>query len=192
MRRKLRSTLPGHWLWRSLHAAPTIAVLRDCQAATRGRSRLDPQGVDLYEAIAGFDRLQEAFSPAELTARRGAVPRAMCRALAIGCALWADDVLPSRVAAASSKLSDIAIVEEVIMDLLRVTHALQLVCVGVAVSACYQHSRQSLETSRAVEKIQAVDAQPAEERLDAFFGDRFSEVQKALASRPPEPDVPSF
>lgn len=67
------------------------------------------------------------------------------------------------------------------MDLLRVMHASLLVCVAVAASACYQHSRQSLEDSKAVEKIQAVDAQPPEERLDAYFGDRFSEVQKALA-----------
>ena len=78
------------------------------------------------------------------------------------------------------------------MDLLRVMHASVLVCVAVAASACYQHSRQSLEDSKAVEKIQALDAQPTEERLDAYFGDRFSEVQKALASKPQEPDVPSF
>lgn len=64
--------------------------------------------------------------------------------------------------------------------------------VAVAASACYQHSRQSLDVSKVVEKIQAVDADAAEERLDAYFGDRFSEVQKALASRPKDSDVPSF
>jgi hypothetical protein len=78
------------------------------------------------------------------------------------------------------------------MDLLRVIHASVLVGVAVAASACYQHSRQSLGVPKAVEKMQAVDAAAAEERLDAYFGDRFSEVQKALATRPQEPDVPSF
>lgn len=61
-----------------------------------------------------------------------------------------------------------------------------VVCLAFAASGCHEHSRQSLATAQGVE-IKATG-----EQLDIYFGDRFSDVERALASKPADPDCPTF
>ena len=80
-------------------------------------------------------------------------------------------------------------------------------CAVFAASGCHEHSKQSLATvktdvradeariSGAVRSREA-EAKDAAERLDAYIGDKFSDAEKALASKPkpqnPEPEAPTF
>jgi hypothetical protein len=72
-------------------------------------------------------------------------------------------------------------------------HASVLMCAAVAISACHDGA-PSIEIGKPAMAmtIQTTQTKDAEVRLDAYFGDTFSEAQKSLASRPAEPDVPSF
>jgi hypothetical protein len=80
-------------------------------------------------------------------------------------------------------------------------------CVVFAASGCQEHSKQSLAAAKtAVQADEArvsgamrskeAEAQHAAARLDAYIGDKFSDAEKALASKPkpqqPEPDAPTF
>ena len=68
-----------------------------------------------------------------------------------------------------------------------------LMCAAVSVSACHD-GVQSIEIGKPAMALtsQAAETRDAEVRLDAYFGDKFSEAQKSLGSRPAEPDIPSF
>jgi hypothetical protein len=72
-------------------------------------------------------------------------------------------------------------------------HASVLMCAAVTVCAC-QDGAPSIDIGKPAMAltIQATETKDAEVRLDAYFGDKFSEAQKSLASRPAEPDIPSF
>lgn len=80
-------------------------------------------------------------------------------------------------------------------------------CVVLAASGCHEHSKQSLAAAKtAVQADEArvagavrskeAEAKDAAERLDAYIGDKFSDAEKALVSKPkpqqPEPDAPTF
>lgn len=74
------------------------------------------------------------------------------------------------------------------------------VCLALAASGCHEHSRQSLATGKtaidadgAAMQSRAAEANAAAERLDAYIGDKFSDTQKALATKPPpDSDIPTF
>jgi hypothetical protein len=72
-------------------------------------------------------------------------------------------------------------------------HASVLMCAAVTLCACHD-GVPSVEIGKAAMALtsQAAETRDAEVRLDAYFGDKFSEAQKSLASRPAEPDIPSF
>jgi hypothetical protein len=72
---------------------------------------------------------------------------------------------------------------------------------GVSATACHQN-RQPFELATATAQAdddsvgsasaRARDAQVVERRLDVYIGELFSKEQKALASKPPEAEAPSF
>jgi Flp pilus assembly protein TadD len=66
-----------------------------------------------------------------------------------------------------------------------------VLCLSFAAAGCHEHSKQSVATAQAVAKGTKVSA--AAERLDGYFGDQFSDAERALASKPPsDPDCPTF
>jgi hypothetical protein len=81
------------------------------------------------------------------------------------------------------------------------------VCFVFAASGCHEHSKQSLASANTAVRVEEAriagavkskeaEAKDAAERLDAYIGDKFSDAEKALASKPksqqPEPDAPTF
>lgn len=80
------------------------------------------------------------------------------------------------------------------MDILIGIRTSILMCAAVAVSACSEQGPQSPEIRKTpvALKAHATEVKDVEGRVDAYFGETFSEVQKALGSRPPEPEAPSF
>ncbi|MDM0104832.1 hypothetical protein QTH97_07800 [Variovorax sp. J22R24] len=61
-----------------------------------------------------------------------------------------------------------------------------VVCLAFAVSGCHEHSRQSLARTQ-------VKVNTTADPLDLYIGDKFSDEQRALASKPQtELDAPSF
>lgn len=87
------------------------------------------------------------------------------------------------------------------MKFLRIFQAAVMVGLGATATACHQ-SRQPLASAKAAAQAddksveagsaQATDSDVVGRRLDAYFGELFSNEQKALASKPPEADAPSF
>lgn len=87
------------------------------------------------------------------------------------------------------------------MNLLNVLKAAVIVGLVFGTAAC-QQSRQPLESAQAatraddesVESAQspATDAGVVGTRLDAYIGEIFAKELKALASKPPDEDAPSF
>ena len=65
------------------------------------------------------------------------------------------------------------------MKSIRGTHAAMFVCIALAASGCHQLSSQSL-----VVPAKAVGRDVAQGESGTYFGDAFSEVQKALAALP--------
>ncbi|VTU32579.1 hypothetical protein H4CHR_03040 [Variovorax sp. PBS-H4] len=67
-------------------------------------------------------------------------------------------------------------------------------CAALTISACYDSGVKSKDNGATpvALKAQATEQGGIEGRLDAYFGERFSEAQKALSTRAPDPDAPSF
>lgn len=87
------------------------------------------------------------------------------------------------------------------MNLLKMLKAAAIVGLAFGAAACHQ-SRQPLESAQAaaradgesVESAQsrATDAGVVRTRLDAYIGEIFAKELKALGSKPPDDDAPSF
>ena len=81
------------------------------------------------------------------------------------------------------------------MSPLRILHAIAFVGLGIAASACQPHN-PSLDPSNVGSPeagyAPARDARLVGARLDAYIGEIFLKEEKALGSKPPESDAPSF
>ena len=86
----------------------------------------------------------------------------------------------------------------------KLVQAVAVTCLAFVASGCYEHSRQSLAMAQtavkadetkveAAAKAKGAEVKAAAERLDDYIGDKFSDAEKALASKPKtEPDAPTF
>jgi hypothetical protein len=88
------------------------------------------------------------------------------------------------------------------MNLLRTVPIMALVALAVTAASCTRQVSPSADPARSIARsgelrgssglIKASDGNVAGERRDVYFGDAFSEVQKALGSQPQDAESPTF